>query len=228
MLALAGLTLRYPDGPLLRFPDLELADGEHLLVQGPSGSGKSSLLALIAGLRSASEGQVLLAGQDLGALRPRQRDAWRAAHLGVVPQRLHLSPALRVWDNLALPYVCAGLAPQAGRIAELLLALGLQGLEDRRPAQLSQGQAQRVALARALLRRPRLVLADEPTANLDDEACAAALDLLADAARQQGGLSLIIASHDARVARHLDGWAGVRRLSLRPHATRPGEPAVAP
>lgn len=211
-LLLEAPRLRY--GPQeLRFPTVQLQDGEHLLLQGRSGSGKSSLLALLAGLLTPSAGRLLLDGTDPAALSPARRDAWRGASLGFVPQRLHLSASLSVADNLALAYVAVGLRPDLARIRQLLAELGVAELAHRLPHQLSQGQAQRVALARALLRRPRFVLADEPSANLDDQACQAILTLLRQSALQHG-LCLIIATHDARVREALADWPGLRVLNL--------------
>jgi putative ABC transport system ATP-binding protein len=126
-------------------------------------------------------------------------DAWRARSIGFLPQKLHLSPALTVTQNLAMAQWAAGQAEDAGRIAETLAALGVADLGRRKPAQLSGGQAQRVALARAVLLKPKVVLADEPTASLDDEAAASAIALLVQTARQQGA-TLVIATHDGRVA----------------------------
>lgn len=212
MIELQGLRYRYASGPEIGFTDLKLAPGEGLLLRGVSGSGKSTLLALLAGLLSATAGRVRVGGTDLGALGARQRDAWRGANLGFVPQRLHLSEALSVRDNLGLAYAAAGMAVDSPRIDELLQRLGLAELAQRKPHQLSLGQAQRVALARALLRGPSLLLADEPTANLDDEACAASLSLLQQAAAAQGAC-LVIATHDSRVVTALTS-AAMRRVEL--------------
>lgn len=198
MIRTLGLRHRYPAGPALAFADVEVPQGGVLLLQGPSGSGKSTWLALVAGLLRAQAGQVQVAGQDLAALTGARRDAWRGRHLGFLPQKLHLSDALTVERNLALAYYAAGLPEDAGAVAGALEALGIAGLAGRRPAQLSGGQAQRAALARAILLRPQVLLADEPTASLDDAAADAALGLLrASAARC--GATLVIATHDARV-----------------------------
>ncbi|WP_245643420.1 ABC transporter ATP-binding protein [Roseateles chitosanitabidus] len=212
LIELHDVRMRYGANEL-RFPDFSLPAGAHLLLRGASGSGKSTLLALMAGLLTPSAGRLTMDGQEVAALAPAARDAWRGARLGFVPQRLHLSASLSVRDNLSLPYVAAGLAPDLARIEAVLAELGVAALLDRRPHQLSQGQAQRVALARALLRAPRFVLADEPTANLDDEACDATLTLLRRAAEQHG-LCLVIASHDARIETAWADWPALHRLHL--------------
>ncbi len=199
MLQLQGLSHRYGQAAALHFPDLAVPPGRHVLVRGRSGSGKSTLLALIAGLLTPSSGHVRVGTTDVGALPARARDAWRGAQLGFVPQRLHLSPSLSVAGNLELPFLCAGEAVDALRIAATLQRLGIAELAGRRPHELSVGQAQRVALARAVLRRPRLILADEPTASLDDDNAAAAMALLLQAAADAGAM-LVLATHDARVA----------------------------
>ena len=198
MLSLRGLRHVHPGAPPLVFPDLDAPAGARVVLRGPSGSGKSTLLALVAGLLTPTAGRVVVDGTDVGALPPRARDAWRGAHLGFVPQRLHLSPSLSVADNLALAYVAAGEAVDDARIGALLGRLRIAPLARRRPHELSGGQAQRVALARALLRRPALLLADEPTASLDDAHAAEAVALLADNAAEQGA-TLVVATHDARV-----------------------------
>ena len=204
MIYTQGLRYQYPHGPLLVFADVQVPQGAALVLRGNSGSGKSTWLALVAGLLSATAGSVTVAGSDPGALTHSARDAWRARTLGFLPQKLHLSEALTVRQNLNLVYFAAGLPVDPAAVAQALQALGVAELAARRPSQLSGGQAQRVALARAVLLKPRVILADEPTASLDDTSAAAALQLLASSA-QLSGATLVIATHDRRVGETLAG-----------------------
>lgn len=211
MIRTRGLAYTYPRGDVpLRFPDVDLNQGGTLLLRGRSGTGKSTWLSLIAGLRGASGGDLFVAGIQLGTQRGAELDAWRARSIGFLPQKLHLSGALTVADNLGLVYFAAGLPRDDGRIARALAQLGVAELAARRPHQISGGQAQRVALARAVLLAPELLLADEPTASLDDEAAADALALLQHSAAACGA-SLVIATHDQRVVQAL---AGAQQLDL--------------
>ncbi len=182
----------------IAFPDIDLAQGGVMVLQGPSGCGKSTLLALCCGLQKASSGHLEVAGQNLGALTDLQRDAWRAKHIGFLPQRLHLSDSLNVRGNLELTFFAAGQAQSNSKLNAALDALGVLHLAQALPNELSGGQAQRVALARAVLLTPSVILADEPTANLDDTAAHLALDQLLRAA-QTCQATLLIATHDARV-----------------------------
>ncbi len=209
MLALQGLRFDWGTGATLAFPDLDLAQGGALLLTGPSGSGKSTLLALVAALLTPSAGRLQVAGEEPARMTRAERDRWRGATLGFMPQRLHLSESLSVRRNLELPFIAAGAAVDGARIDSLLAELGLHGLAQRRPHELSLGQAQRVAMARALLRRPRLLLADEPSANLDDGSTAAVLALLQRSAREAGA-TLVVATHDARVRDALAAAAVLR------------------
>ena len=218
MIKTTGLEFAYPGFSPLRFPDVGVPQGTTLLLRGPSGSGKSTWLALVAALVPPSAGVLEVAGQNLTALSRVQADAWRARTLGFLPQKLHMSAALTVAQNLGLAFWAAGVAQDRRRIDAALAAVGVAELADRLPAQLSGGQAQRVALARAVLMQPRVIAADEPTASLDDDAAREGLQLLHSTA-QRYGATLVIATHDARVGDFFAGAAAgvpghVRTLRL--------------
>ncbi len=218
MIATSGLTFAFAPGADLCFANVQVPQGGTLLLRGASGSGKSTWLALAAGLLTPGSGEMVVAGQNVAALRGSARDRWRSRTIGFLPQKLFLSEALSVADNLGLVFFAAGVPHNAAAVAQALAALGLQGLAARKPSQLSGGQAQRVALARALLLNPRVLLVDEPTASLDDEACAAALDSLQRAAARCEA-TLVIATHDARVVQALPQ---AQTLLLQREASRSG------
>lgn len=223
MIRSTALHYQYSHGPLLAFPDVDLAQGAVLLLSGPSGCGKSTWLALVAGLVAPTGGSLTVADQALANLQKVATDAWRAKNIGFLPQELHLSGALTVQQNLAMAQWASGHTEDGARIHAVLQALGVAELARRKPTQLSGGQAQRVALARAVLLKPRVILADEPTASLDDEAAADAVHLLLDAARSHQA-TLVIATHDARVAALIppaaDGKPGFASVALqRPAVT---------
>lgn len=226
MIRTHGLTYAYTGGPTLVFPDVEVPQGGVLLLKGPSGSGKSTWLALAAGLVQAKAGVLEVAGRVLssevsGMARPSRAalDRWRAASIGFLPQKLHLSPALTVHDNLAMAQWAAGRAEDRSQILQALTALGVGDLAQRKPAQLSGGEAQRVAVARAVLLQPKLILADEPTASLDDAAAAVAAQLLQKSA-QASGATLVIASHDARILQFFAATQNAMVLALEPTPSR--------
>jgi putative ABC transport system ATP-binding protein len=198
MIAVRGLVHRYGETPVLRLESWQVAEGERWLVLGPSGSGKSTLLHVLAGLVHATEGEVEVAGENLRALDGVRLDRWRGATVGIVLQALHLVKHLSVRDNLRLAQYMAHLPQNEARIGETLGALGVADKAGRKPPELSHGERQRVAIARAVVNRPKLLLADEPTANLDDAAAALAVDLLAEQAARHGA-TLVVATHDARV-----------------------------
>jgi putative ABC transport system ATP-binding protein len=202
MILTRQLAYAYPKGAQLSFQDVQLEQGDILVLRGNSGSGKSTWLALLAGLLTPQQGELTVAGQRLNGLSNTARDAWRANHLGFLPQKLHLSEALTVAENLQLAYFAAGLPLDTAakiHIESTLNALGVADFAQRKPSTLSGGQAQRVALARAVLLSPKIILADEPTASLDDEAANAALTLLKVSA-ERCKATLVIATHDFRVA----------------------------
>ncbi|MCC5869285.1 MAG: ABC transporter ATP-binding protein [Gammaproteobacteria bacterium] len=198
VLRLERLRFDYGDGQLLTFPDCEVPAGQHCLILGPSGCGKSTLLHLIAGLLKPTGGHVELAGQRVDALRGASLDRFRGRHVGLVFQRLHLLPALSVADNLLLAQGLAGMPRNRARVNELLERLGVAHRAHARPDDLSFGQAQRVALARAVINSPPVILADEPTSNLDDGNTQEVLNLL-QAEASRSGASLIVATHDRRI-----------------------------
>ena len=191
MFSLKGVRHRYGAREVLHLERFEAAQGEKWLVLGPSGSGKSTLLHILAGLLRPTEGSVEVA-------RP----------IGIVPQKLHLIPSLDVEQNLLLAQYLAGAKQEPARAAQVLAGVALADRAHARPHQLSHGQAQRVAVARAVMNRPRLLIADEPTSNLDDAHCAAALDLLETQAAECGA-TLVVATHDARAKPRFE-----RRLEL--------------
>lgn len=198
MFELRQLTHNYDGTEVLRVDTWTAAQGEQWLLLGPSGSGKSTLLHILAGILRPAAGSVRIAGQDLAALSAAELDRFRGRNIGIVLQRLHLLPSLTVAQNVQLAQYLAGLPQDAARVQEVLAGLDLADKADARPHALSHGQAQRAAIARAVVNRPRLLLADEPTSNLDDGRCAQALDLLlAQAAACDA--TLVIATHDQRV-----------------------------
>jgi putative ABC transport system ATP-binding protein len=212
-LQISDLRYRYPGatGAQLSVPAFALAEGEPAIILGPSGCGKSTLLHLMAAILTPQAGNLRVAGADIASLSARAADEWRGRTIGFLPQKLALVPSLTVRENLLLAPYAIGQAGNAARAEALLNALGLHDKAGAKPHQLSQGQQQRVAIARAMFNAPRLLLADEPTANLDDAACTAAIDLLRSQA-SQAGASLVIATHDARVLSALQA-AKILRLA---------------
>ena len=221
MIRTRELSYTYRNSRPLNFPDVKVPQGGVLLLSGPSGCGKSTWLALVAALMSPTQGQLTVAGQEVSQLGRAQSDAWRAKTIGFLPQKLHLSAALTVAQNLELAQWAAGRRANSEPIGAALQALGVGDLAQRKPAQLSGGQAQRVALARAVLLKPQVLLADEPTASLDDESAENALALLLSTA-QSLHATLVIATHDARVSAMLNQHeTGLSLTHLRLPGSRP-------
>jgi putative ABC transport system ATP-binding protein len=198
MIAVRSLAHRYGAVEALRLAEWKVAQGERWLVLGASGSGKSTLLHALAGLIQPSEGEIEVAGENLRRLQGGRLDRWRGTTVGIVLQALHLVKHLSVRDNLRLAQYLAHVPQDDARIGDTLGALGVAPKAGRRPTELSQGEQQRVAIARAVVNRPKLLLADEPTANLDDAAATKVVDLLSEQAARHGA-TLIVATHDARV-----------------------------
>lgn len=189
-----------PTGAVTALADfsLHVAAGEMVAVRGPSGAGKTTLLLLAGGLLSPDSGRVVVDGRDLFQLSAEALANFRAENIGFVFQQFHLLPYLSVRENVLAANLVRPVGNAGERADELLSRFGLSGRARHVPAALSTGERQRTALARALLHRPRLLLADEPTGNLDDDNGKTVLDYLAEHARQGG--TVLLATHDARVA----------------------------
>jgi putative ABC transport system ATP-binding protein len=184
---------------ILKGVSLKLEPGEKVAVLGPSGSGKSSLMAVVAGLERADSGKVRLAGQDISEFDEDRLARLRGRSVGIVLQAFHLLPTMTALENVAVPLELAGAEDPRGRAAFELEAVGLGHRLSHYPAQLSGGEQQRVAIARATAPRPRLLLADEPTGNLDSATGAAIIDLLFERAGKAGA-GLLVITHDEAVA----------------------------
>jgi putative ABC transport system ATP-binding protein len=198
MFSIRNLRHAYDGTEVLSVSAWQAEQGAQWLVLGPSGSGKTTLLHILAGILRPVAGSVSVAGQDLGALQPRALDRFRGQHIGIVLQRLHLMASLTVLDNLLLAQYLSGLPQDEGRARDVLAGLDIADKSGSKPHELSFGQAQRAAVARAVINRPRLLLADEPTSNLDDARCLQTLELLQGQAGACNA-TLVIATHDQRV-----------------------------
>ncbi len=195
---LAAATVGYGGTPVLEELDWRVERGEHWLVIGPSGAGKSTLLHLLAGFLSPVSGTAKVLGTDLATLATPARDRFRGGNMAIVFQRQHLVQALDVTQNLGLARRLAGLDSGPEIVQSTLHRLGVDAFARTRPAKLSVGEAQRVALARALVVEPKILLADEPTASLDDRNAETVADLLTQEAERLGS-TLVMTTHDARV-----------------------------
>ncbi len=209
MIECRGVSKSYHKGSTVVTPleklDLQVAKGEFLALMGPSGSGKTTLLNLLSGIDSPSEGALLIDGKDIAKLGRRDLTKWRASHVGYIFQLYHLVPVLTAFENVELPLLLSPMAKKE-RHQRVESALALVGLADRmhhNPSELSGGQEQRVAIARALVANPSLLVADEPTGDLDRESATRILDLLRQLSRDHGK-TIVMVTHDPRAAEAAD------------------------
>ena len=200
LLDVSDLAKRYGDTAIFERVALSVAAGEFVAILGESGVGKSTLLNCIAGLDSVDAGRVRITGTDITALNESQQALFRRAHLGFVFQAFHVLPHLSVAHNVGLPLLLQGRSDEA-RVEAVLAGVGLAGLGPRLPQTLSGGQLQRVAIARALVHRPALILADEPTGNLDPSTAERVKDLLSAQVRREGAACVLVTHSRAAAAR---------------------------
>jgi putative ABC transport system ATP-binding protein len=207
MIRVRGLSMRLASGgrgvDVLTDVSLDVPAGQFLAIAGPSGSGKSTLLGLIAGLDQPTGGRIEVAGVDITALDEDGLARFRRDHVGYVFQSFHLLPTLTAQENVAVPLELAGETDAAARAAALLAEVGLAERAHHYPVQLSGGEQQRVAVARAMARRPALLLADEPTGNLDSATGKQIIELLVGMNRRLGA-TLVLVTHDTALAAHAD------------------------
>jgi putative ABC transport system ATP-binding protein len=224
------LTLTSRAGPvnILRGVSLDIAAGQSVAIVGPSGSGKTSLLMVMAGLERATKGGIAIRSRELGGLSEDELAVFRGAEIGIVFQSFHLVPTMTALENVALPLELAGATDAFATAKKLLDDVGLTARIDHFPAELSGGEQQRVAIARALSRRPKIILADEPTGNLDGKTGRQIVDILFGL-REQANATLVLVTHDERLAamtnrviRMSDGRIASDEL------TKPAMRAVAP
>lgn len=217
-----ALTKRYGAHTVFEAVDLTVRSGEIVAIVGESGVGKSTLLNCIAGLDSADGGDVRVMGEAVARLPEAEQARLRRRHIGFVFQAFHVLPHLTVAQNVALPLLLLGGGDDRERVQRALAQVGLADLGERMPAQLSGGQLQRVAIARALIHRPALLLADEPSGNLDPKTAESVLDALVEQVRSHGAACLLVTHSPAAAAR------ADRILELTPQGLRPRQAAAAP
>lgn len=198
MFSTKSLAFAYPTSKPFHFPDIKLSDGEHLLVLGESGIGKTTLLHLMAGILKAQSGAIEVDGTNICKLTFQKLDRYRGQHIGLIFQRPHFIHALTLQENLSLIQHLGGVAKDHKRTKDVLDRLGIGHKLHQKPHQLSQGEQQRAAIAMAIINQPSLILADEPTASLDDKNCSKVAALLKEQATATGA-HLIIITHDQRL-----------------------------
>lgn len=217
VLKISGLTKTYEQGTttidVLRGIDLEVSSGESLAIVGQSGSGKSTLLSLMAGLDRPSSGSIIMNQQHIETMDEMSLSRFRGAHMGIIFQQFHLMSSLNALENVLLPLEIAGVADAEDKAKQALAKVNLSHRADHLPHQLSGGECQRVAIARAFVIKPSLLLADEPSGNLDDDTGALVMDLLFDMV-QELRMSMILVTHDMSLARRCHRLMQLRHGTL--------------
>lgn len=201
MIRTSNLTYTYKEGEQFEFPDIDLNNGEHLIILGASGIGKTTLLYLMAGLLQPDQGSVSIGGTDLNSLTRLQIDEFRGQNIGLIFQQYHFIKSLNVLENLKLRQSFPKDTQDSQRLQEIAKRLGLSEHLSKKVTALSQGQQQRLSIALGLIHKPKIIFADEPTSNLDDANCDKVIELLKEEAKISKS-SLVIITHDSRVKSH--------------------------
>ena len=212
MIKIEQLSYKYPDGPLIQFPDFEVKEGESLLVLGESGSGKTTLLHLLAGLLRPSSGEIWVNNTPLSQIDNAQMDQFRGEHIGLVYQKNYFIESLSVLDNLIISPYCT----KKSRVKTIAKRLGILDTLNRYPKQLSVGQQQRASIGRAVMNLPQLLLADEPTGALDYNNCLNVITLLLDEALANNA-ALVIVTHDDRLKGEVDNSIELFPITTQTH-----------
>jgi putative ABC transport system ATP-binding protein len=203
MVKAESVRFTYPYGKEFAFPSIDLGDSEHLLILGASGVGKTTYLHLLSGLLPAREGSIVISGTDICGLSRKELDRFRGEHIGIVFQKYRFIQSLNVHQNLSLRQNYPKSDSDPDRLQALCERLGIAGVLDKKVSNLSQGQQQRLSIALGLIHKPRVVFADEPTSNLDDENSERVVELLKEEAGLCGS-NLVIVTHDQRVSQHFE------------------------
>lgn len=195
---ITDLTFTYPDGEAFCFPNVEVEKGQSLLITGPSGSGKSTLLHIMAGFLTPQKGDIQIDNQSIYQFSESARDAFRGKNIGMIFQQHHFVRSISALDNVVLAWMSAGLKPDVRLAKEVMGELGLASKLYDKPQNMSQGEQQRLSIARAMVKKPAVVLADEPTSSLDDENAHTVGKLLIDLTGNHN-VALVVVTHDQRL-----------------------------
>ena len=203
MISTSQLTYSYPGQPAMVFPDIKCQPGEHILLLGPSGVGKTTLLHLLGGILSPSKGEIMIGNVGLHKMRGRQLDQFRGAHIGLIFQKPHFIKSITAIENLLLTQSLSGTPLSKSHALQLMDRLSIAPKANSKTFSMSTGEQQRLAIARALINKPEIILADEPSSALDDDNCFKMITLLQQVANENNA-NLIIVTHDSRIKELFD------------------------